>query len=51
MDARSPRLDIRLGHTFDQLTSEFNASSNVVAQAELAFRQRSIAGSIKHRSP
>jgi hypothetical protein len=35
---------------FAQSASEFNASSIVVALAELAFRQRSTAGSIKHRS-
>jgi hypothetical protein len=32
------------------LASEFDASSIVVALAELAFRQRSTAGSIKRRS-
>jgi hypothetical protein len=35
---------------FAQSASEFNASSIVVALAELAFRQRSTAGSIKHRT-
>ena len=38
-------------HSLAQLASEFNASSNVVALTEPAFRQRSTACSIKHRRP